>query len=119
MPVETQLNVKTRDAGEKTIIFDLSGDLTRQGEEEMISSYTLASRRGTIKFIYNFARVGDINSTGIAILIGIISEARKSINQKIIVCNLNPHYEKVFKMVGLPKFIEIVTDEKQALEDRV
>lgn len=116
--METQLIIKTRDAGEKTLIFDLSGDLSRQGEEEMLSSYTLAARRGIVKFIYNFAQVGDINSTGIAILIGIISEARKT-KQKIIACNLKPHYEKVFQMVGLPKFIEIVADEEQALEDRV
>ncbi|MHB1043155.1 MAG: STAS domain-containing protein [Eubacteriales bacterium] len=108
------LTVKPREVSNDTVIFDLTGDLKKQAEEEMLNAYQQASKQDFNRLLYNFSEVGSINSSGIAILIGIISEARKN-GQNIVAFNLTPHYEKVFHMVGLPKYIKIVGDETQAL----
>lgn len=108
------LTIKLRIVSKETVIFDLTGDLNKQAEEEMLKAYQQASKQGFNRILYNFSEVGNINSSGIAILIGIIPEALKN-GQNIVVFNLTPHYEKVFYMVGLPKYIKIFGNETQAL----
>ncbi|WP_051273586.1 STAS domain-containing protein [Desulfotruncus alcoholivorax] len=108
------LTIRQRVVANGTVILDLAGDLNKQAEEEMLKAYQQASKQGFNRVLYNFSEVGNINSSGLAILIGIISEARKE-GQNIVVFNLKPHYEKVFHMVGLPKYIKIFRDETQAL----
>lgn len=112
--MENQLIIICREVGDKTVILDLAGDLTRHGEGEMLKNYQQATARGSARLLYNFASISNINSSGIAILIGIVSEARKK-QQKISVFGLNDHFHKVFHMIGLPKYIDIFSDEKQAL----
>lgn len=109
-----QLTITMRDAERDAVIFDLNGDLNRSSEEEMLKVYQSATEQGIKGIHFNFSRVASINSSGIAILIGIVTEARKN-RQVISVFGLTEHYEKVFKMIGLPKYITIFRDEIQAL----
>lgn len=112
--MENQLTIACREAGDNAVIMDLAGDLTRLSEEEMLKAYQQVTARGSTRILYNFTGVASVNSSGIAILIGIVSEARKK-QQRIAVFGLNDHYRKVFHMIGLPKYIDFFSDENEAL----
>lgn len=109
-----QLTISCRPVNGSTVIMDLAGDFTRYAEEEMLRTYQQVSAQGFTSLLYNFTGISNINSSGIAVLIGIVSEARRK-SQKLIVFGLTDHYIKVFNMIGLPKYIDIVDSENQAL----
>ena len=58
-------------------IIDLEGDVTTFAEEAINQAYQAASADGAHNIIFNFREGDYINSAGIAILIGIVTEARK------------------------------------------
>jgi anti-anti-sigma factor len=64
----------------------------------------------------NFSDVSYINSTGIALIVGLLAQARKTHN-KLAVFGLSEHYVRIFKITRLADFMSIYPDEKTALEN--
>ena len=56
-----------------------------------------------------------INSAGIAILIGIVTEVNRN-HQKLAVSGLSQHFQKIFRMVGLAQYADIYQDEDEAIK---
>jgi anti-anti-sigma factor len=96
-------------------VIDLAGDVTSFADTRLHSSFNDASASGKTHIILNFARVDYINSAGIATIISILAEARQRAQQLLIV-GLNDHYRKIFRMVGVARYAEILDSERQALE---
>ena len=59
-------------------VVDLHGEINALAEEALNSSYNEAIDQGSTKIILNFEGVDYINSTGIALIVGLMAEARKS-----------------------------------------
>jgi anti-anti-sigma factor len=64
--------------------------------------------------VLNFRAVDYINSTGIALIVGLLAQARKS-RRKLVVCGLSEHYQEIFRITRLSDFMEIFDDETSAL----
>lgn len=111
--LEDELSVSTRDRDGIAVI-DLAGDVTTFAEEKINSAYAQVTGQGAKNILLNFRQNDYINSAGIAILIGIVTEVNRN-NQKLAVSGLSQHFQKIFRMVGLAQYIDIYQDEEEAI----
>ena len=58
----------------------------------------------------DFAAVDYINSTGIALIVGLLAEARKT-GQEVQARGLAEHYREIFRITRLSDFMTILDDE--------
>lgn len=108
---ELTVNIRHRDG---VAIIDLIGDVTTFAEEKINSAYRQVTAKGDRFILLNFRQNDYINSAGIAILIGIVTEVNQN-GQKLAVSGLSPHFQKIFRMVGLAQYAEIYQTEEDAL----
>ena len=111
--LEDELTVSTRER-DGVAIMDLVGDVTTFAEEKINSAYREVTNRGAKFVLLNFRQNDYINSAGIAILIGIVTEVNRN-SQKLAVSGLSAHFQKIFRMVGLAQYAEIYADEEEAV----
>lgn len=111
--LEDELNVSIRQR-ENVAIIDLMGDVTTFAEEKINSAYREVTNEGARNVLLNFRQNDYINSAGIAILIGIVTEVNRN-NQKLAVSGLSQHFQKIFRMVGLAQYADIYQDEDEAV----
>jgi len=95
-------------------IIELAGDVTTFAEEAINQAYQDASSDGAHNIIFNFREDDYINSAGIAILIGIVTEARKR-DQRLLMTGLSNHFQKIFRMVGLTQYADLYSTLEDAL----
>ena len=72
-----------------------------------------ASRSGPV--VLNFAGADYINSTGIALIVGLLARARAG-GVPIRACGLSDHYREIFEITRLADFMPIATDEDSAVD---
>jgi anti-anti-sigma factor len=106
------VNIKKDD---KAAILNFQGDLTTFAEEEVNKAIDLCSA-DCKNLLINFEKVDYINSAGIAILIGIVTEMMKK-GGSLKLFNVSSHYQKVFKMVGITQYSAIYNNVEEALGD--
>jgi len=112
--LEDELSVSTRERDGVAII-DLVGDVTTFAEEKINSAYAQVTGQGAKHVLLNFRQNDYINSAGIAILIGIVTEVNRH-SQKLAVSGLSQHFQKIFRMVGLAQYADIYQDEDEAIK---
>ena len=64
--------------------------------------------------LLKFDKVDYINSTGIALIVGLLAQARKS-GRRLLTSGLSPHYLEIFQITRLSDFMQIYPDEAAAL----
>lgn len=64
--------------------------------------------------LLNFSDVDYINSTGIALIVSLLTRARKA-HCRLLACGLSDHYAEIFQITRLVDFIGIFPDEASAL----
>jgi anti-anti-sigma factor len=97
------------------LVLDLSGAVTGFSDGVIGGAYQEAAARGARDFLLNFSGVDYVNSAGIAIIIGILIEARKA-NQRLLITGLTPHYQKIFNMMGLSEYAPVFESVEAACE---
>lgn len=95
-------------------IIELDGDVNVSGEGVMKGAYRSATEDGTRHVLFNLQNAEYINTSGIAVLIGIVMEAQKA-EQKVLVYGVTPHYRKIFELVRLPMYVDMFDTEEEAL----
>jgi anti-anti-sigma factor len=95
-------------------IVDLAGDVTTFAEDAIQKAYQEASANGAQNIVFQFRESDYINSAGIAILIGIVTEARKR-DQRLLMTGLSQHFQKIFRMVGLTQYADLYPSLDDAL----
>ena len=108
-----EIHVSIREQNGATVI-DLVGDVTTFAEDAINHAYQSASENGASNIIFNFRENDYINSAGIAILIGVVTEARKK-DQKLLMTGLSVHFQKIFRMVGLTQYADLYPSIDEAL----
>ena len=108
-----EIQVSIRNFEQATVI-DLMGDVTTFAEEAINQAYQSVSSEGANNVVFNFRENDYINSAGIAILIGIVTEARKR-DQKLLMTGLSAHFQKIFRMVGLTQYADLHPSVDEAL----
>lgn len=107
--------VNVRHHADVTII-DITGDVTTVTGGPIEMAYHEVTAAGAKKILLVFAGDCYINSGGIAVIIGILSETRKK-EQKIRMTGLSGHFQKIFGMVGISKYAQLLPSEDTALAD--
>jgi len=92
----------------------MEGDFTLFADEVVNNTVRTLINNGETKIILNFANVGYINSSGIAIIIGLVTLLSNK-GGRLRACGLIPHFQKVFNMVGLTQYMDLFDSEKEAL----
>lgn len=97
-------------------IIDLHGEINSFGEDVLNAAYDEAEGQGTGAILLNFNDVQYINSTGIALIVGLLARARKS-RRRLLACGLSDHYIEIFQITRLVDFMSLFPDEAAALTD--
>lgn len=105
--------VHLRQVGD-VVILDIVGDVTSFAEEKINQAYQHASQVGTRKILLNFKEYDYINSAGIAIIIGIVTESRRK-GETVRLVEPSKHFQKIFDMIGLTQYIAIFDNEQEAI----
>jgi anti-anti-sigma factor len=108
------LEISTREKGDIKII-DLRGDFTLFADETVNSTIKPLINDGIIKIVLNFSNVGYINSSGIAIIIGLVTLLSNK-GGRFKTYGLTPHFQKVFNMVGLTQYMDLFEEEEEAIK---
>ena len=96
-------------------IIELTGDVTSEAEQDIVGRYEKLEKEGVKKFLLKFNEATYINSSGLAIVISLVSEGKKK-KQRVAASGLSKHFQKVFDMIGLTDFIDIFPTEEEALK---
>jgi anti-anti-sigma factor len=83
-----------------TIVIDLVGLINAQAEDAFKKAYEDAEKKNTDIITLNFSRVDYINSTGIALIVELLAQARKS-HKRLVVYGLSEHYVEIFQITRL------------------
>jgi anti-anti-sigma factor len=113
MPVQ-QFEASVRSLPNLAII-DLHGDIDGFAEDTLERTYAEAEALNPEVILLNFSDVEYINSTGIALIVGLLAKSRKS-NRRLITSGLSDHYVEIFRITRLADFISIFSDEEMALK---
>ncbi len=108
-PFATQL----RKTGQTTVI-DLQGEINSLAEAELTRAYHAAAAGSGSTITLNFSAIDYINSTGIALIVGLLAKARKE-HKTLAVYGLSPHYREIFEITRLVDFMQVYEDEASAL----
>ena len=97
------------------VVIDLAGSIDAQADEGFNEAYSTADNLNYDTIALNFSDVDYINSTGIALIVELLAQARKS-KKHLIVYGLSEHYVEVFQITRLSDFMDIyqAPDEKVA-----
>jgi anti-sigma B factor antagonist len=95
-------------------VLDLRGEINGFAEEALNTAYTEADAKDTNTILLNFEGVDYINSTGIALIVGLLAKARAS-HKRLLACNLSEHYVEIFNITRLSDFMSVFPDEESAV----
>jgi anti-sigma B factor antagonist len=104
---------RLRRLGDLTII-DLTGEINAFADQELNAIYDQAEASEATTIALNFSNVDYINSTGIALLVGLLAQAMKA-HRKMAAYGLTEHYIEIFQITRLADFIKIYPDEASLL----
>ncbi len=95
-------------------IIDLAGEIDGFAEESLNTAYLEAEGATGKAILLNFAGVEYINSSGIALIVGLLTRARNS-GRRLLACGLSEHYVEIFTITRLVDFMAVFPDEASAL----
>ena len=104
---------EVRNKGDVTII-DMKGEVNAFAESGLFAAIKVAEGFNPPVIVLNFTEVNYINSTGIALIVSVLAQARKS-HRKLVVFGLSEHYVTIFQITRLSDFMAVYSDETSAL----
>ncbi len=106
---EFEVRVLERDDGDT--IIELTGTVNRGAKESLEAAYE--ATEGS-RVLLDFSNVDYINSTGIAVIVGVLAMARAE-ERVVGAYGLSDHYREVFQITRLADFMTIYDDETAAV----
>jgi anti-anti-sigma factor len=97
-------------------VIDLTGEINGFVEEALNAAYADAESNDPDAILLNFEGVDYINSTGIALIVGLLAKARAS-HKRLLACNLSEHYVEIFEITRLSDFMSVFPDEESAISE--
>lgn len=87
-------------------VIHMQGEINNAAEEQLTAAYAQAEQAKPETITLNFKQVDYINSTGIALIVGLLGRARAT-RQRLTAVDLSNHYREIFTITRLSDFIEI------------
>jgi anti-sigma B factor antagonist len=91
----------------------LHGDVNVAAEAGLGAAYAQVSALGARTVLLDFTDTEYINSTGIALIVRLLADARRD-QREVQACGLSPHYVQIFQITRLSDYMRIVDDEASA-----
>ena len=101
---EFAANVRKEDG---VAVIDLTGEVSAAAEQMLLEAYAQAG--GASVVLLDFSDVDYINSTGIALIVGLLAQARTA-GQEVQARGLAEHYREIFRITRLSDFMTILDD---------
>jgi anti-anti-sigma factor len=95
-------------------VIDLSGEINDLAQEALDAACVEAESNDPEAILLNFEGVDYINSTGIALIVGLLARTRAS-RRRLLACNLSEHYAMIFDITRLSDLIRVFPDEESAM----
>ena len=97
-------------------VLDLHGEINGFAQEALDAAYAEAEAQDPEAILLNFEGVDYINSTGIALIVGLLARARAS-KRRLLAYGLSDHYVEIFNITRLSDFVSVLPDEESALNE--
>ena len=97
-------------------IIDLQGEINSFAEGVLDKAYEDAMGQHPTMLLLNFCEVDYINSSGIALIVGLLKRTRQ-IKCPLVAYGLSDHYTEIFQITRLTDFMKVFPDESSALRD--
>jgi anti-sigma B factor antagonist len=97
-------------------ILDLRGEINGFAQEALDAAYSEAESNDPEVILLNFEGVDYINSTGIALIVGLLAKARAS-QRRLVAYGLSDHYIEIFEITRLSDYIGVFPDEQSAMSE--
>jgi anti-anti-sigma factor len=107
---EAEARVRMHDT---TAVIELHGRIDAGAEQAMAAAYAEAIGHDPSGLLLHFGGTDYINSTGIALIVGLLARARAD-RRPVSACGLSDHYREIFEITRLSDFMQIVPDEDDA-----
>ena len=85
------------------------GAIDRDADEALAGAYATARTTGSGPIVLDFAATDYINSTGIALIVRLLAEARRD-RRPVRASGLSDHYREIFRITRLSDFIASIGD---------
>jgi anti-sigma B factor antagonist len=99
-----------------TAVIALHGQIDGSAQEALNTAYAEAESKNPAVILLNFTDVSYINSTGIALIVGLLARARAA-KRRMLACGLSDHYLEIFTITRLADFVHVFPDEQTALTE--
>lgn len=106
-----EFQASVRSTRKRTVI-ELTGTVNRSAKERMEDAYVEAAQNPG-EILFDFTEVDYINSTGIAVIVGVLAMARAE-SREVGAYGLTDHYKEVFEITRLADFMHIYEDAATA-----
>jgi len=97
-------------------VVHLTGTVNRLAKDDLENAYEEATAKPG-RVLLDFSDVDYINSTGIAVIVGVLAKARAE-GREVGAFGLSDHYREVFQITRLADFMAIYDDEDAAVAAR-
>ena len=87
-------------------VIDLRGDINATAEAALNAAYAEAEAAAPHSLVLNFTNVDYINSTGIALIVRLLADARRE-RRQVRAVGLSAHYAEIFRITRLSDYMEI------------
>lgn len=92
-----------------TAVIHLHGEINHTAEANLLQACETAVSSGAARISLDFSDVNYINSTGIALIVQLLAEARKA-KRRVTGYGLSSHYMEIFRITRLSDFIDLIPD---------
>jgi anti-sigma B factor antagonist len=103
----------TTHSADGSVVIELRGDIDGSARDALHGAYDEA---GAGAMMLDFGQVDYINSTGIALIVGLLARARAE-SRPVTARGLSAHYREIFEVTRLSDFMTILADEPSPPND--
>jgi anti-sigma B factor antagonist len=93
---------------------ELHGDVDVSAEAGLGAAYAAAAALDAFAILLDFADAAYINSTGIALLVRLLADARRD-RREVRAAGLSPHYVEIFRITRLADYMRILDGPANAV----
>jgi anti-sigma B factor antagonist len=101
-----RLTAEVRDDAPDTVRIALRGDIDVAADAALSTAGAAAVARDPRRMVLDFEAVDYINSTGIALIVRLLADARRD-HREVIAEGLSAHYREIFRITRLSDFLTI------------
>lgn len=95
-------------------VLRLTGDITRSAAEDLTGSFREACGTGAATVALDFSDVHYLNSTGIALVVGVLRSAEQA-GVTVVAWGLSEHFREIFEITRIVEYMALFENESAAV----